>query len=327
MRVRWLLILMAVVLAGAAARVLWLHWKGRTIAPAQEQNTATTKAAREVTLTGNIRPQHVVRVKAEIDGDIDSLMVDVGEDVIAGQVVAQVGSSALESERDAAAQAASAAEAQVSRAQLNLANARLEASRADADRQRSQTSLDKAQAVYDRQDMLNQAGATPRLTWEKAQHDLQNARREYEALEKASRLSADAQQTAANDFAAAQKAAAERNQELAAAQDNLRASEVRAPVDGIVAARSGELGKPAGNDLFEIATDMSALEVSLEAAPEVLQHLKIGNAALISIPGMQNAVLAGRIREIKDQAVIVEFNCTLTGVRPGMPVEARLKLQ
>jgi len=42
---------------------------------------------------------------------------------------------------------------------------------------------------------------------------------------------------------------------------------------------------------------------------------------------MQNAVLAGRIREIKDQAVIVEFNCTLTGVRPGMPVEARLKLQ
>jgi FKBP-type peptidyl-prolyl cis-trans isomerase 2 len=37
--------------------------------------------------------------------------------------------------------------------------------------------------------------------------------------------------------------------------------------------------------------------------------------------------MAGRVKEIQDNRVVVEFNCTLAAVRPGMPVEVRLKLQ
>jgi hypothetical protein len=98
-------------------------------------------------------------------------------------------------------------------------------------------------------------------------------------------------------------------------------------VDGTVVARNGEVGQPAGEDLYEIATDMFALEVALEPEPAVLQRLRPGQGALVSLPDLQNAGFQGQIREIKDNAVIVEFNCTLAGIRPGMPVQVRLKLQ
>ncbi len=327
MRGKGVVISVAAVLAGAGGGALSLHWKSRPAPPAPKSGMSQIDATPEVTLSGKLRAQHIITVKAEIEGDIDSFIVDVGEAVFAGEVLAQIGVSGLENQRDAAATAVIAAEQQVSKAESNVANARLEASRADADRQRSHTALDKAQAVYDRQEMLNQAGATPRLTWEKAQRDLQTAQQEYDALEKAARLSADLQQSALNDLAVAQKAVAERNAALAAARDSMQSGEVHSPVDGVVVGRHGEVGQPASADLFEIATDMLALEVALEPEPAVLQHLRTGEPALVSIPDLQNAGFQGQIKEIKDKVAIVEFNCTLPGIRPGMPVQVRLKLQ
>jgi len=325
MRGKWLLISLAALLAGAGAGALSLWWKGRAAVPVRNSGAALIPAATEVTLTGKLRPLHIVTVGAE--GGVDALLVDVGEDVFTGEVLARVGASGLAERRDAAATAVSAAEDVASKAESQVANARLEASRAEADWQRSRAALDKARAVFERQEMLHQHGATPRLTWEKAQRDVESAQQEYDAMEKAARLSADRLQSALNDLGAAQKAVAGRNQELAAARGGTESGEVHSPVDGTVVARHGEVGQPAGMDLFEIATDMFALEVAVEPEPDVLQRLRPGEPALVSIRDLQNAGFTGEIREIKDKTAIVEFNCALAGVRAGMPVEVRVKLQ
>lgn len=327
MRGKWLLISAAAVLAGAGGGALSLHWKGRTAPPVRKAGAALIPTGSEVTLSGKLRPQHVTAVKAEIDGDIDALLVDVGEDVYEGQALARIGASGLESQRDAAAAAVTAAESQVTRAESNVANARLEASRAEADQQRARAALDKMRAGYERQQTLNKAGATPKLTWEKAQREFQSAQQEYDVMDKAARLSADQVQATLNALSAAQKDVLERNQQLEAAQNNVGSAEVRSPVDGTVVARNGELGKPAGTDLFDIATDMYALEVSLEPEPQVLQRLRTGQPALVLIPDLQSAGISGQIKEIKGSEVVVEFTCTLAAVRPGMPVDVRLKLQ
>jgi multidrug resistance efflux pump len=327
MRGKWILISVAAVLAGAGLGALSLHWKSRAAAPARKSGAALIEAPAEIALRGNLRPQHLVTVKSEIAGDIDSLIVDVGEDVFAGEVLAQVGGAGLEDQRNGAAKALADAQDLSARAESDVATARLEASRAEADRQRSRAALDKAKAVFDRQEMLHKAGATPRLTWEKSQRDLESAQREYDAMEKAARLAGEQQQSAAGALAAAQKAVTERNEALSATRNNLQSGEVRSPVDGTVVARNGEIGKPAGDEIFEIATDLFALEVSVDAEPAVLQRLRPGEPAIVSIPDLQNAGLTGQIREIKDGKVTVEFNCTLAGVRPGMPVDVRLRLQ
>jgi len=251
--------------------------------------------------------------------------VDTGQDVFAGQVLARIGASGLESQRDAATNAVAAAEGAVSRAEASVSTARLEASRAEADQQRSRSAMEKVRSVYERQQTLNAAGATPRLQWEKAQKDYQNAQSEYDIMDKAARLSAEQVQIALNGLSAAQKALQERNQDLQTAQGNMQQAEVRSPVDGTVVARNGEVGKPATAELFDIATDMYALEVPLEPKPEVLRRLHPGQPALVLILDLQSAGIEGQIKSINGNVVMVEFNCTLP-VRPGMPVDVRLKL-
>jgi HlyD family secretion protein len=323
---KWLLISMAAVLAGAGAGALSLHWKDRTAAPIQKPAAALIPAASQVTLSGKLRPQHITTVKADVDGNIDAFLVNVGEDVFTDEVLARIGGSGLESQRDAAAAAVNTAEGVVTRAESTVSNARMEASRAEADQQRARGELDKMRAVYERQQTLNNAGATPKLTWEKAQRDFQIAQQQYDVMDKAARLSAGQLQSALNDLSAAQKDVLDRNQLLEAARNNMQSAEVRSPVDGTVVGRNGEVGGPAGADLFDIATDMYALEVPLEPEPRVLQRLRPGQPALVLIPDLQSAGIEGQIREIKGNEVIVEFYSTLTAIRPGMPVDVRLKL-
>src|SRR5262249_6485715 len=157
-----------------------------------------------------------------------------GQDVVEGQPLARIGASALESQRESAAAAVTAAESNVARAEQSVAAAKLEASRAEADQQRSRSAMEKQRAVFERQQTLNKAGATPRLVWEKAQQDYQLAQQDYSLIDKAARLSADQVQGALNALSVAQKAVADRNQELAAATNNMDAAEVRSPVDGTV---------------------------------------------------------------------------------------------
>jgi HlyD family secretion protein len=327
MRGKWLLFSVVAVMAGIGAGALSMHWKGRSAPPVRKAGAALIETGSEVTLSGKLRPQHIVTVKADIDGDIDAFQVDVGQDVFEGEVLARIGSSGLENQRDSVAAAVSNAEGQVARAESNAASARMESSRADADQQRSRAALDKIRGIYERQQTLFKAGATPKLTWEKAQRDFQNAQQEFDIMDKAARLSAEQVQTALNNLSAAQKALVDRNQELQAAQDNMQTAEVRAPADGVVVARNGEVGKPAGPDIFEIATDMYALEVALEPPPAVLQRLHAGQQALVLILDLQSAGIPGQIREIKGNEVMVEFQCALPAVRPGMSVDVRLKLE
>lgn len=326
MRGKWIFVSVAAVLAGVAGGALSLPWKRPTASPPRQTGAALIQSSSEVTLSGKLRPQHITTVKADMDGDIDVFLVEVGQEVFTGQPLARIGSSGLESQRQTAAAAVAKAEGEVERAESAVTSARMESSRADADQQRSRTAMEKQRAVYERQQTLNQAGATPRLAWEKAQREYQAAQQEFDIMDKAARLSDGQLQAALNALGAARKTLLDRNQELDAARNNMQSAEIRSPVDGVVVARNGEPGRPASADIFDIATDMYALEVALEPPPPVLQRLRPGQPALVLILDLQSAGMPGQVKEIKDNQVVVEFNCALPAVKPGMPVDVRLKL-
>ena len=66
-------------------------------------------------------------------GTIDAFEADVGDEVFEGQVLAQVGSAGLESERSEAAAAVEKAQNRVEDAQRVVTMAQLEAARTNAD--------------------------------------------------------------------------------------------------------------------------------------------------------------------------------------------------
>ena len=328
MRGRWVLISVLAVAAGVVGGVLSMRHRPLPPAPAQSPAAAVVSVP-EVTLNGLIRPQHVVSVGAGVEGNIEAFLADSGDDVYQGQVLARIGSTGLETNRDAATAAAERAQDQVSKYEAAVNSARLEASRADADSQRSRLQMERAQQVYERQTTLHKAGATPQKVFEKAQRDYQGALSEFEIMDTASRAARETVQGVLDQLARAKTALARSNQELQDAEGAFANAEVRSPVDGTVVGRKGEVGKPAqeaGSDLFQIATDLYALEVPLDAAPPVVKRLHPGGSATVFVLDLQSSGIPADIKEIKDNRVVVEFNSTMPAIRPGMRADVHLKL-
>ena len=329
MRGKWALLSVAAVLAGVAGGVLSLRY--RRPAPALPVRAAgpAVLPANQVTLSGAIRPQHVVGVGAQVNGVIEAFLVDVGQDIYQGQVLARIGSQGLDSSREAAASAVDHAQERVNRAEAAVAGARLEQSRADAEAQRARFAMERAEATRSRQQLLFSQGATPRLVYEKAQSEYDSARAEFSVMDKAARATGARVQSALQEVASARKILADENQRLEESQAAFEAADVHSPVDGLLVGRNGEVGKSAqefGDNLFQIATDMYALEVALEPQPPILKRLRPGQPALVLVPDLQSAGIAGDVKEIKGTQVLVEFNSTLPAIRPGMLADVRLKL-
>src|SRR5690348_2416576 len=151
MRTRWwIAAVLAVALVGVG---LALRRKPVPSAPAQH-TTAAPVVSGDVTLQGKIRPQHVVGVAASVEGFVEAFLVEPGQDVYEGQVLARIGAQSLESNREAAATALERAQEQVTRAEAALSGARMELSRAEADSTRSRLNLERIEKIFSRQQTL-----------------------------------------------------------------------------------------------------------------------------------------------------------------------------
>jgi HlyD family secretion protein len=322
----WISVLAVGVGVGGAA----LSMRKRPPAPVPAGAAVTIPATSEITLNGAIRPQHVTSVGASVEGNVEAFLANVGDEVYQGQVLARIGEAGLESTRGAATSAAERSQGMVSRAESAVNSARLEASRADADAQRARLQTERAQKAFERQSTLHKSGATPRIVYEKAEQDYQAAVKEQEIMENASRASRESVQSALEQVESAKKLLAQKTQELADAEAAFEAAEVRSPADGTVVGRKGEVGKlaqEAGDQLFQIATDLYAMEVPLAPEPPVLKRIRPGDPATVLILDLQSTGIPGTVKEIKDNQVIVEFNSTTPAIRPGMRADVRLKLE
>ena len=332
MRGKWIPVTAGFVLFGLALGTV--VWRGRRhpVPPPTASATAAAiaMALNEVTLQGKIRPQHITGVGASVPGFIEAFLVEPGQDVYEGQVLARVGAQGLESARETAQAALERAQEQVTQAEAGVTAARLELSRAEADAQRARMTMERAERASARQQTLFREGATPRLAYEKALKEYETALKDYELIDATVRTGRDRIQGVTEEVNAARKIVADKARLLEEAQGNLAAAEVHSPVDGYVVTRKGEVGGSAeqqGNELFQIATDLYAMEVALEPKAELLRRIVPGQQALVLVLDLQNAAMAGVVREVKDNQVIVEFNSTLPAIKPGMQADVRLKLE
>jgi len=71
--------------------------------PARPLAAATSIESSAFTLSGKVRPAHIIVVKPDVAGNIDQFDASVGDQVVEGQELAQVGGVALETRRAAAA--------------------------------------------------------------------------------------------------------------------------------------------------------------------------------------------------------------------------------
>lgn len=308
--------------------------------PVLQQATPHPKV---VVLQGRVEAVHVVPVSVSIAGEIDSFSADVGQEVYEGQILARISNQGLETGRDNAQRIMQAAEAKLNSLETGISAARLEAQRAHTEATRAADDLNRASKEYDRQKMLHAAGATPRNTYEKSQRDYEAAQHDAEGTGGLA-AHADAHiDELTKEYDVTRKTLEDKRKELEEAQAALAATEVHAPVAGVVVSRQGDIGKTITQQeaaaLFRIATDITALRVAIpldaQSKNNDLPDLKAGDSVVVSFPEAPGEPVRAVIREFRkslpavsdaasptagishDEAV-AEFTSNNPAIRPGM---------
>lgn len=331
MRGKWLLVGGVTVLAAIAAGALSVRWRDAAAKRklAQVPSPASVFQNAEVSLTGRIQAQKLVPVGAPVEGVIDSYLVDVGQEVYAGQLLGRIRSGRLDAAVEQATAEAEQAQNRVNNLDGALIAARLDSSRSAADAARAHGEMERAEKVYLRQQMLYREGATPRLVFEKAERDYKGAKAESDNLEAVAKTAQDRVAQLSKQMDAARVALSEKNEELDHARTDAASAELRAPADGLVLGRRGQPGEqvdPAMLDLFQIAVDLTALEVILEPEPPVLARIRTGQPAAVRVAEFPNQELSGKVQEVRGTQVIVDFLSPSPVIRPGLTAQVRIKL-
>ena len=259
---------------------------------------------------------------------MERMLVDVGDSVYEGQLLASIKNPKLDSTEQAAQADAAKAVTRVTDAENASIAARLEAARARADATRAKIEFSQAEKAYLRQQMLMREGATARLVFEKAEKDYNSLKADSESLEQLAKQAEDRLIDLNKELDNVKKLADSKSQDAAEAKAELAGAEVHSTVDGLVVGRRGQAGESVDRsmgDMFQIATNLNALQVLLTPDSKVLLSIKAGQAALLEIAEAPGAVL-GSVREVKAGQVFVDFASPTPAVKPGLTAQVRIKL-
>jgi HlyD family secretion protein len=328
MKQRWIIavLVMLAVLAGVG---LFAFRKWRQ--PVQPKVTAkqSSPVIEEISLPATLKAAATVAVPVPIEGKIESFQVEVGAEVYEGQLLAQVRSESLEGVRERAEADYAKAEERLHTLETSLSAARLEASRASADASRVRNDLDRASRNFQRQKMLLAEGATPRLTFEKAQKEFQSLEVESKNLDAVAAVAEDRIGSTQRDLDAARKLLETKSEDLDVAKERIGSGDVLSPVTGIVVGRRGQAGDdvhPSMTDLFQIASDLSVMHAVADASPAQISRVKPGQPATVLIAEMGGEILQGAIAKVEDGKIIVEFPSPNPLIKPGLTAHIRIKL-
>jgi len=330
MKGKWALFAGVTILGAIAAGAL-VYWKNVTQKPAPAPPPAQPALVigAEVSLQGKVEAREVVGVQAPSDGTIEEYLVIQGEEVFEGQLLARIKNPSLEAEKERAKEIADNAQERVNVLESQLLAARLESARGRAEMARVQDDYSRAERVAQRETVLNREGATPRLKFEKAVKDHEAARLDYESANAKAKITEVRVAQLIKDIEAAKRSAEEKASALEEAESDLQATQVHAPVDGIILERKGDAGAEVvrgENGVFRIATDLGQLQVVIEPEPPVLAKLQAGMQAFVFLAEVGAEPLNAEISRIENAKVYVMFGSPDPSVRPGVTAQVRIKL-
>lgn len=296
--------------------------------------------AQVVTTSGRIEGRDVTLAAKIIQGRVTKLMVDEGERVTKGQLLAELDARQFEAQVAAAKAGVAGLDAQVSQASLDvaytvkgsaasIAAAEAALSSAQAHAVRAMAIRANAAAAYARADVLFHAGAISKQDLDVAEMTLRTSEADVTAAEKdvgrasanlaLTRASADTVGLKRQQLKALEESRRTAAARLAEADANLAERFIIAPEDGTVVSRVVEVGDVVspGTPLFHVV-DMNRLYLKVYVPESDIAKLRLGDAADITVDAFPARRFPARISKIYEQAEFTPKNVETT--------EERLKL-
>jgi HlyD family secretion protein len=295
-----------------------------TYASVGTQNFLETLSVR-----GTITPKRTVVIEPKIAGTIEEIYVQEGQDVAEGQPLLRLYSADAAAERNAAE--TELAEARTKLAQLGIdQELEMEAERVKV--LDAQEQLRQAEADLELQKILYGYGSIPRIELEKAEQNVEAAKRRIAQSERELELLTRKHEA---DQAALVKAIAIAEEKLAKAQEKIDSFIVTAGFAGRILSLKIPANRmvTAHQELGELA-DLSSQVVELQVAPGQTERFGIGTQVDIALG---QTLYQGEVSYIAPQAkqgsdgptvlVRVDFFDEVSHLRPNSQVTANIHLQ
>ncbi len=289
---------------------------------------AASAPSAEVTFVGRVQPRTIVNVAPPLEGVLDTYFVELGQEIYQGQLLGRIRNPELDGAQKHGQSELDQAELRVTKLEGEQLAARLESSRAAADQARAHSEVERLQKNYDRQKGLWELGATPRLTWEKAEKDYTDAKADIDKQDAAAKAAAEHETSIDRDLEAANHAVADATKALELARGGAGAAEIHSPADGIVLARKelqGQRVDPSMTDLVQIATDLASLQAVVTPDASVLARIHAGQAAVVRIPEVNPDPMNGTVREVRGAEVVVDFTSPVAITKLDLTAQVIIK--
>jgi HlyD family secretion protein len=352
---RLLLLIGAVALAGGA--VWYGVGQSRSSATAEiAWRTATVERGSiiaAVSATGTINPTATAIVGSQVSGQVLEILADYNSNVKAGDILARLNAEQTRAKLDGARADLAQARAQleIQKSQIDKVRAdvmKLSATRADAmaNVKKADATVADAQKTLERQTALNSRQIASEVTLQQArlQSQTQAAVRDQamaqirvvDATEQslAAELKVSQSQLLSIDAQIAQRDAVVRQIEY-----DIRNSEIRSPVDGIVIQRNIELGQTVAASLqaptlFLVAQDMTKIEIYANVDEADVGRVKDGQDVTFTVTAFPAREFSGKVKTVRlgsqtlqnvvIYTAIIEVPNTDLALKPGMTATLRI---
>ncbi len=315
-------------LAGGGGYYFYQSYRGPA-SPAPKAETLPAADPTAASYTGKIRATKTIPIPAPIDGTLEEVTVADGEEISEGQLLARISNSTLELAKQEATEALEQAKAKLENLESQLIAARLEASRASADLARVKADYETASRAFERQKVLFREGAGARRAYEGAEAAFRKAAEERAQLENTQRGADSRALGLQKNVEDARTKLSEATTELEEADAEVLTGQILSPANGLLVNHKKNAGDQVTRDvadLFEIAVDLTAMEVVVDLAAALTGKVSAGQGAWVQVAEAGPQPLEGKVREVKEGQAFVEFVSPSPVIKPGMTAQVRFLL-
>ncbi len=229
-----------------------------------------------VNASGKIYPEVEIKISPDISGQITQLMVEEGDSVRKGQVLARIYADIYALQKDEAASRVSQSQAMVENSK-----AALDALKAN---------LDQAEQAYNRNKTLYEQKVISKAELEQYEVTYRSAQANYNA--------------AKENIRSLQAGVSSSQTGLSKAAKDLSRTTIVAPMTGIISSLKVKEGESVAGSAFNVGTemmtvaDMSVLEVRVDVGENDIVKVSIGDSADVEVDAYNNRKFKGVVTKI-----------------------------
>ena len=267
-----------------------------------------SKGGNQLVLPGNIQPLTEAPILARSTGYVKDRLVDIGDVVKAGQLLANIEAPELDQ--------------QVEQAEASLKQAQAALDQAMANYDQGKSNLDLARITAQRYGNLSSKGVVSRQDNDQYQSTYQASQSQLAALDKG--------------VAAAKSAVSSSQANLGRLRDMQAYKQVRAPFEGVVTVRNVDVGAliNAGNTLLYRIAQIGTLRTYVNIPQGDSDAVKVGQTAKLTVSNYPGKVFTGRVERTANsldpatRTLLVEVQVPNAGgeLLPGMYADVDLNI-